>query len=114
MNKRRGTIVLSAAALLLALAGCLTQPIAGAYEPITRDDETALAAQTFLREELAKSRPEIVLGEIRHAYRQVVAGHNIRLECAYRVTGRAGTRRLTAVIYFDLQGGRQLTRLEID
>ena len=43
-----------------------------------------------------------------------MAGYNIRLECSYRTTGRAGTRVLTAVIYFDLQGGRQLTRLELE
>lgn len=114
MYKWRRTIVLSAAGLLLTLAGCLTEPIAGAYAPIARDDETALAAHAFLREELAKSRPEIALGKIRHAYRQVVAGYNIRLECAYRAAGHAGTRVLTAVIYFDLQGGRQLTRLELE
>ncbi len=114
MNQRQCTIAVFEAALFLALAGCLTEPIAGAYARIARDDEEALAAYTFLREELTISRPEIMLGNIRVAYRQVVAGYNIRLKCEYRTTSDARTRLLTVVVYFDLQGGRKLTQLVLD
>jgi hypothetical protein len=114
VNQRQCTIVVVVAALFLALAGCLMMPIAGAYARIAKDDEKALAAHTFLREELVKSRPEIVLGQIRVAYRQVVAGYNIRLKCEYRTASDARTRLLTAVVYFDLQGGRKLTQLVLD
>ena len=114
MNHKQCTIAVFSAALLLALASCLMTPIAGAYARIARDDEEALTAYAFLREELGKSRPDVVLAEIRVAYRQVVAGYNIRLKCEYRTTSGARTRLLTAVVYFDLQGGRKLTQLVLE
>jgi len=114
MKGRRCTIAVIGAVLAMTLFGCLTKPIAGAYAPAARDDDAVVAAYAFLREKLAESRSEITLGKIRNAYRQVVAGYNIRLRCEYRMVGNARTRLLTAVVYFDLQGGQQLLEVVLD
>jgi hypothetical protein len=114
MNKRSCAFAAAVVVLLLALLGCLTHPMVGAYAAISKDDEAALAAHAFLRAELAKSHPEIVLGKIRRASRQVVAGYNVRLQCAYRAVAGTGTRVLVAVVYFDLEGARHLTSLVLD
>jgi hypothetical protein len=114
MNKASCGTAVAVFVLLLTLAGCLTQPIVGAYTVISRDDDAALEACAFLREELASSHPEIVLGGIKRASRQVVAGYNVRLQCRYRTALDTSTRTLVAIIYFDLEGERRLTSLVLD
>ncbi len=115
MNKASCGIAVPVVVLLLTLAGCLTYLIVGAYTAISRDDDAALEACAFLREELASSHPEIVLGGIKRASRQVVAGYNVRLQCGYRTAPDTSTRStLVAIIYFDLEGGRHLTSLVLD
>lgn len=114
MNKASCGIAVPVVVLLLTLAGCLTYLIVGAYTAISRDDDAALEACAFLRDQLASSHPEIVLGGIKRASRQVVAGYNVRLQCGYRTAPDTSTRTLVAVIYFDLEGGRHLTSLVLD
>jgi hypothetical protein len=60
--------------LVLPLVGCLTAPIAGGWVKIPRHDAAALEAYVFLGQELSGSHPEIVLGELNRAARQVGAG----------------------------------------
>jgi hypothetical protein len=114
MNKMSRAIAVPVVVLLLTLVGCLTQPIVGAYTAISRDDHAALEGYAFLREELARSHPEIVLSGIKRVSRQVVAGYNVRLQCWYRAAPGTSARTLVAIVYFDLEGGRQLTSLFLD
>jgi hypothetical protein len=90
------------------------EPEGGAYTEISVSDPIVLEAHAFLREELRRSHPDIELGQIEKAERQVVAGQKIRLVCTYRVPPGRAVRELTATVYFDLAGNRSLRSLVLD
>jgi hypothetical protein len=84
------------------------EPLPGGFIEIPVNEEQALEAFAFLGGELEKTHPDILLGAVKQAARQIVAGTNIRLVCAYRLPSDPAAHELYATVYFDLKGGRSL------
>lgn len=130
--QRRATLLL----LLLLLSACICQQpasglgaqerqkpslqreteeptIAGGFTEITLDEPAVLEAHAFLMEELQKTHPDILLGTVTQAARQIVAGTNIRLVCEYRVPPSQTDHELTTTVYFDLKGKLSLRSIDL-
>ncbi len=87
-------------------------PVAGGFTDIALDEPMVLEAHAFLREELKNIRPDILLGAVKQAARQIVAGTNIRLVCSYRIPPSRRGQELVATIYFDLKGNSTLRSID--
>ena len=90
------------------------ESLPGGFTEIPIHDAAALEAYAFLREELEKTHPDVLLGAVQQAARQIVAGTNIRLVCAYRLAPNPAEHKLTATVYFDLGGKRSLRSIAFD
>jgi hypothetical protein len=91
------------------------QKIVGGFTKIPADSPVAQKAFNFLKQEIAKKEPAIMVGVVKTAESQVVAGNKIRLTCEYaddREKGRV--RLLMATVYVDLNETMTLLELVLD
>ncbi len=85
--------------------------ICGGFQAIETDDPLVQEAYAWLEERLA-SEYSLALGKVTASSIQVVAGYPIRLACRYTFQGEMS--ELSAVVYRDLEGSFELTKLELD
>ncbi|MFC1669703.1 hypothetical protein ACFL20_04870 [Spirochaetota bacterium] len=88
--------------------------ITGGFSGIGIDSKASIDAFNFLKEELLKKQPGIILLQILKAEEQVVAGSNIGLICQYKKPKDKQVSILYAKIYVDLQDKYELDQLEFD
>lgn len=86
----------------------------GGLEKIAVDSEEAVKTYSLIKEELAVSHPEIELKQIKKAYSQVVAGHNIILICEYKEGEEEEHKLLYTKVYYDLETNWNLITLTFE
>jgi len=85
--------------------------ILGGFRDISITSEICLFAFDFLKKELKKQYPEILLKEIQNAQKQVVAGKNIRLVCKYDQKNQKN-KILSAKIFINFEKECFLTKID--
>lgn len=86
----------------------------GGWTPIPGSDETVVKAYSFLKDELKKSKPEILLIKVEKAQSRVVQGVILKLTCKYSKGPGTEKNSLIAVIYADLKQKHTLNKLKLD
>lgn len=103
------------AMVVMISLGCSSGPKdgEGGWAPIPNNDETVVKAYSFLKGELRKSNPDILIIKLEKAKSRVVQGVMLLLTCKYSKGPNTEKKSLSAEIYIDLKQKHLLNKLKL-